>query len=552
MSVQPENIEETIESANPEYLSINSLPEVRAESWVDPVVYRDYTGEKYLGGFGATSIFDLDYATLRARSRQLFTENIYARGLIRRLVTNVINRGLSLEATPDEGILGVPKDSLADWSETVENRFAIWAKSPKLCDYYGKQTFGKIQQSVYREALVSGDVLIVQYLDDVTGLPKVRLISGESVTNPLSIDAADGDNTIEYGVELDSAKKHVAYWVINDDGEEQRIPAYGPNSGRRIAWLYYASEERIGEVRGEPLLGLILQSIKEIDRYRDSAQRKATINSILAMFIKKTVPKMGSLPVSGGVVKKGTITGINADGTSTARTIGQAIPGLVLETLQEGEEPTVHSTHGTDVNFPVFEAAVLSAIAWANEIPPEILRLTYGHNYSATQAAVNELRLKLDPCRESHADQMCAPIYDEFLTSEVISGKTRAPGFLAAKADMRQYDIYGAWVKSDWSGAIKPSTDLAKMTKGYKDLVAEGWCTNQRAARELTGTKFSQNIAIIRRENEAKAEANEPLVQQEDTRAPSDNQAGIDAILDRIDELTEMVETMQGVANDQR
>jgi hypothetical protein len=54
------------------------------------------TGDKFAGGFGATKVFTPDYWTLRQRSEQLFHENLYARGLIRRLVTNEINTGLTL------------------------------------------------------------------------------------------------------------------------------------------------------------------------------------------------------------------------------------------------------------------------------------------------------------------------------------------------------------------------------------------------------------------------------------------------------------------------
>jgi hypothetical protein len=85
-----------------------------------------HTGSKFEGGFGATQLIVPDYWTLRARSRQLFKTNLYARGLIRRLVTNEIAIGLHLEATPVESLLGVPEDSLAEWSEDIETRFALW------------------------------------------------------------------------------------------------------------------------------------------------------------------------------------------------------------------------------------------------------------------------------------------------------------------------------------------------------------------------------------------------------------------------------------------
>ena len=92
-------------------------------------------GDKFAGGFGTTQVYLTDYWTLRQRPRQLFEDNVYARGIIRRLVTNEINTGLSLDAFPDENILGLEEDSLTEWTDDVESRFAIWAKNPELCDY---------------------------------------------------------------------------------------------------------------------------------------------------------------------------------------------------------------------------------------------------------------------------------------------------------------------------------------------------------------------------------------------------------------------------------
>ncbi len=129
-----------------------------------------YDGDKFWGGFGETQLQNIDYWTLRQRSSQLFNENLYARGLIRRLVTNEITTGLSPEVLPEEKIIGVPDDSLNDWTDDVETRFSLWAENPQLCDFNGQETFGSLQQSARMEALVSGDVLVVLRQSKITKL----------------------------------------------------------------------------------------------------------------------------------------------------------------------------------------------------------------------------------------------------------------------------------------------------------------------------------------------------------------------------------------------
>lgn len=495
--------------------SIDDLDPFNQSTFFDQSSWQQSTfdGNKFTGGFGATQIFNVDYWTLRQRSSQLFTDNLYARGIVRRLVTNIINTGLMPEASPDEEIIGVPEDSLNDWTETTENRFGIWGKNPRVCDWKQTNTWGAIQRAAYLEALVAGDVLVISRQSQQTRLPMVHLVSGNKVQNPLGKDRnIKKGHTIKHGVELDPRGRVVGHWVRQDDNSTKRIAAFGEKTGRKISWLVYGTDKRLDDVRGQPLLALVLQSLKEIDRYRDSTQRKAVVNSILAMFIKKTEAKMGTLPVTGGATRRGTVK-TTEEGEKRTFNMAGLIPGVVFEELQHGEEPVHMGGQGTDVNFPIFEEAVVQAVSWSLELPPEILRLSFSNNYSASQAAINELKITINMKWGDFGETFCTPIYIEWLISEVLLQKIKAPGLLQAWRNPREYDIFGAWTTLEWYGSIKPSTDMFKQAKGSKMLVDEGWSTNAREARITTGTKFSQNMKRLKRENEQKAEAMKPILE---------------------------------------
>jgi capsid protein len=189
------------------------------------------------------------------------------------------------------------------------------------------------------------------------------------------------------------------------------------------------------------------------------------------------------------------------------------IPGVVMEELQTGEEPVGFHSQGTDVNFPAFEAAIINAVAWANEVPPEILTLAFSNNYSASQAAINEFKIYLNKFWNKWGETFCTPIYIEWLVSEALLGKFSAKGFLESWGDPMQYDVFGAWTRVDWYGSIKPSTDTLKQARGAQVMVQHGWSTNSREARMLTGTKFAQNVLWLKKENEAIARALTPLLE---------------------------------------
>lgn len=477
--------------------------------------FRDlaWNGSKFPGGFGPTDIFTTDYWTLRQRSAQLFKQVPYARGLIRRMLVNEINTGLHLECTPQEKVLGRAEDSLSDWSEDVENRFALWGADAWLCDHTEQSTWGSLQAQARLEALVAGDVLVVLRQYQPTGLPRVQLVNAAAVQTPYGRARLRGGHRIVHGVELDAQDRQVAYWVSQRDGTSKRLPAYGEKSGRRIAWLVYGCERRLDEVRGEPLLSIILQSLREIDRYRDSIQRKALILSMLAAFIKKSEDKPGTMPITGGAVRRSIETVQESGGRQRQFKNAELMPGLFIEELQQGEEPVAFQSNGTYEKFGEFEAAILQAVAWSNNMPPEVLQLSFRNNYSASQAAINEYKMALNMLRTAFGECFCTPIYQEWLLASALTRKISAPELVESWRDVAAYDVYGAWVSCDWAGQIKPAVDLSKLVAGYVQMVDVGAITRDRMARELTGTKFSHNVKKLKRENEQLAEAMRPVLE---------------------------------------
>ena len=483
-------------------LSVGSMPNYR---------YVWDSGEKFAGGLGPVDVIFKDYYALRARSAELYERNLYARGLVRRLVTNTINTGLQLEATPEEKILGFAEDELGEWSEDVENRFKLWEKNSYQCDFNERLTFGALQAEVYREALITGDVLVMLVQDPRTRAPRIRIISGERIHTPLGIKFAPG-STVTHGVEQDKRGRQVAYWVIQDDGQFKRIPAIGEKSGRRIAWLVYGTDKRSEDVRGTPLLGLVIQCLKEIDRYRDATLRKAVINSMIAMWIEKSEDTLGTRPLTGGATKRGVETTIANDGTPRQFKTAEMIPGAVFDELAHGEKVHAHQTNDTVESFGDFEEAMVATIAWCFEIPPEILTLSFSSNYSASQAAISEFKLYLNPTRERFGDEFCGPIYEDWLIAEVIKTRITADGLVDAFQSPVKDDIYGAWISNEWQGQIKPSLDPVKTTNAYILQTENGLVTHSQASREINGTKFSKNIQKLKRENEQLADAMAPLI----------------------------------------
>lgn len=488
---------------------ISTGPEVVAVSQLPPATFGYHTGDKFDSGFGLTELLYTDYWTLRARSAQLFKTNHFARGIIRRLLTAEIGSGLHLEADPLERILGMEKDSLSEWSEDVEDTFDLWGQDPRVSDELELRTFGAQQFAAKLEAFVGGDVLVVQAQHPRTGLPRVRLVRGENVRQPWPEQPIRAGSRIVDGVELDFAGRQVAYWIIQPDGTSKRLAAVGERSGRRVAWLVYGSDRRYGEVRGEPLLSIILQSLRELDRYRDSTLRKAVVNSVLAMFVTRDADALPSRGMGAGVgaIKRGTTLTTDQGGVGRPLNVAEYVPGLMVDFLQPGEDIKAGTQGGTDQAYGPFEEAVLQAIAWSMQIPPEILKLSFSSNYSASKAANAEFKIYVDAERSRFGDSFCQPIYANWLVSAVLQGRMSAPGLLESWRDLTKFVEFGAWTHADWTGHVKPETDPVKQVKALGEALNLGLTTYDRASREFNGTKFSRNARKQKREREQLEEA---------------------------------------------
>lgn len=81
-----------------------------------------WNGSKFEGSFGSITDYTcVDYWTLRKRSLRLFKENLYAKGIIRRLIWNEIHTGLVAAPMPVGSVI---------WSKKSEDE-----QEEKATDY---------------------------------------------------------------------------------------------------------------------------------------------------------------------------------------------------------------------------------------------------------------------------------------------------------------------------------------------------------------------------------------------------------------------------------
>jgi len=473
-----------------------------------------FDGDKFPDSFGYTRDYiinnGIDYFTLRRRCYQLFTENTYFSGLIKRVLRNEIFTGMYPEPTPIGSVIWPnlteeeQEENAAKYADLMNNSFTLYANDYNVFDYKKQLTFGEYQEAVRQEAILCGDVVVVSRINHQTNLPSWDIISGNDVKTPLEYNIKKG-HTITHGVERDTQNRHVAYWVQeykNDNFAFTRIPVYGEKSGRQISWMVYGGNKLLNEVRGTPILASALYMLRDLDRYRDSELRAAVIGSIIPFFIEKSpTAKPGGGVLSNAALAKANKTPNKENEVAPSKI--DMVPGMVLDNLAPGETVKAFNPTHPNINFKTFEETIISAICWGClEIPPEIGTLEFKNSYSASRQANTEFEIYLKYRAFKNAKDFCQLVYQEYIIQVVLLGDLILPGFLEVFFNPKEWQKKGAWLNAEWTAMSmsRPSVDMQREAGAYILLEDSMDMTHDVVSRRFTGMSFRAVCFIRARE----------------------------------------------------
>ena len=495
-----------------------------------------WDGAKFPGSLGPVSewVF-VDYWKLRKRSMKLFRTNTYMKGVIRRLVTNEIHTGIVATPTPMGSVLFPGRDGVeqaqkaVEYSDKIANEFDLYCNSPAVFDWSKKDTFGAFQKLVRTESLISGDGIIISRIDKATNLPRWQWVNGDHIRTPDSPNLIEG-HYIKHGVEFDKWGKRVAFYVqsiVDGAYEYERIPVRGEKSGRLISWMVYGSEHFVDDVRGEPFLADAIYMLKDLDRTRDAEVRASLVNAMIPLFLEEAPNEIKiaagpadyarslrgpAAPASAAGALSGAPLPPLPDGPSPAyldvtpptNQIDIMNPGTVYK-APNGGKITSFQTNRPNVNYSSFEKSIIAVLAWSHNIPPEILMMEFGNNYSASRQANNEFEVYLSDFVKSFSLAVNKPIYESWITQMALTGQLELPGFVRAYGNPEAWRIVNGWMQCVWTGLNRPSVDRNKEANASQTLLDNGLTTYDIEARRHSGLSFAQVMQTLKRERELMA-----------------------------------------------
>lgn len=509
------------------------------EGFMNAVTYAAYNGEKFLGGLGLSRDFSIvDLPTLRRFSVQFWRSNPIAVSIFNRLSTNVINDGLKLEAVPTDKLLtslfNLTDEQLNEWAETIEMLFDLYAFQAETVDIRKKFNLHEIALQTYDTAKISGDCLVINR-PRPDNFPYVQIIDGMDIASPmdvisnLGVNPKSGNMVIE-GVEIDANGVEIGFHIraraidpgrFTSSMDFKFIPAYNPNTGRRVANMVYGSRLRVNEYRGVPLLGHVLQSLNQIDKAMDSEQLAMLLDSLLVLSVTKDANAPESMKdllsdddSSGFKSASVNKTNILTDGSTGFDTvpINEYLPGVMINNLPRGVKVESHNSRRPNVN--VFQAVLhgIDIISASIGVPPEITLLKFNNNFSAARQAAIEFNALVNMEAFKFSCQFYDPIYKDFLFAGFLNNMIQMPGYLEAYQSNQKW-VTGAWESAVWRGISKPSIDELKQMKTFIEAVNNGFRSRTDIVSVMMGGSYDKTIKRLARDNQKLADALRPLEQ---------------------------------------
>lgn len=463
-----------------------------------------YTGGQYAdrfaywspGGGAADWHIERDLASLRNRSHDLVRNSPIAAGAIETQAVHVVGTGLSLQSRIDAALLGMDDDEAAEWQVATEREFCLWAES-RFCDAAEDQNFYELQDLVFRARAESGDVFAMLPEIEQAGWPyriRVQVIEADRVDTP---NGAENREAITQGIERDAIGRPVAAHIADRHPgtygrtgvQWSRVPFRGASG--RINLLHLKRKLRPGQTRGVPELAPIMAQLKQLDRFATAEVDAAVNSAVMSVFVTMNPDAFTELFEDGADREQYIDHATSWDGGLASGKAVNLLPGESIEAPTPGRP---------NPEFEAFFSAVMKQVGIGLNIPHEVLAKHFQSSYSAARAALLDAWRTFRIRREWLAANFCQPVYEEWLSEAVLSGRVRAPGFF------RDPLIRRAWCGSTWSGDGPGALDPLKEIQAAKERMDAGVSTLAEEVVAWDGGDWQQKHRQRARERAARVD----------------------------------------------
>lgn len=497
-----------------------------------------FNGEKNIKSLGLPLSYDIDYYGMANRAWNLYLTTDITKIVIDRLAQFTVGDGLKLQYEPDKLILkkkyNIDINSAEktnnlninqnNFQKYVESIWNIYSNS-KYISNNNQSDIHSLSTTVMINTLLCGDCLIIRRIKN--GQITLQAIDGRNVCG--GAPEHNSNNKVIDGVEINKNGEHIAYHIITETGENLRIKAKD-SKGNIQAWLVYANNSRISQVRGVSAICSIIQKIDQLSKYTENEVVASEVNSKLATVIEHTELSDGKNPLVGRELIKNNGNPIYDPELKeeTKAAILKLTNGLLIN-LGVGKTMKSFDTKRPNVNFESFLDANAKYIFASQSIPFEIAIMVFSNNFSASRAALKMFELTLKVLRKNIVvDGIYKPAFKTFFLIENLKGNLIINNF--DKIRNNPIDM-NALNKCRFISPPIPHVDPLKEVNAVVEKINNNLSTREEGMEELgnstdfdsTMERISNEIEIMKQLNIQTAEENNNQEQESSQQSSKQN-----------------------------
>lgn len=437
-----------------------------------------YNGEKNFGELGPSKDLLLDYDSFRSRGKEFSLTNEVAQMIVASMEDWVIGNGLSLESEPNDLVLkseGI-EINVQDWSDFVEARMSL-LKEMNETSYSKMRCFSQEESRAFTNSNNGGGVLCVFRIKD--GIVNVEIIDGNHVQSPTggsdwSPQLLDNGNRIIKGIELSPSNEHIAFHVLNHEGEYKRILAKSPSTGLTMACMYGGKEAGLDNHKTIPVLAGLFQTLQQMDDYKGHTLGSAKSQNAISYQIKTAVGGDAVNPIGDTIAK---VQNYAPNSEPPKDSFGQPLADKVsVETgkqaflLGEGQEISPLTKNEAELYFEAFWRTLFECVCAAAGMPPNVVLKRFDTSFSSARAAIKDWAHSLLLKRYKHGKGFNQKWYELQLHMDILTGKIQAPGYLTAFVQ-RNSVVLAAYRQARWVGDNVPEIDSKKEAEAIRVML---------------------------------------------------------------------------------
>lgn len=408
----------------------------------------NHTANGFLGSLG----------TIRSRSRESARNNPYGKGVIDKLVTNVVGTGIKpLSQAKDPAFRRQVHELWLRWTDQsdADGQLDFYGQTAQAvrCWLEGGEAFGRLRMRMPTDGLA---------------VPmQVQVLEPELCPYTHSLVMAGGAR-VRGGIEFDVIGRRIAYYFHPSRPE---LDDFDASQLRRVAAdtvTHLYDPARPGQLRGLPHLTPALVKLHELDKLDDATLLRQQLANMFALFVKRPAdPAVTDQvhPLTGEPVEDEDAPLVHLE------------PGLAQE-LNPGEEIEFSDPPDPPQGLADFMRLHLRAIAVATGVPYEVLTgdMT-GMNDRTVRVVLNEFKRRMQQVQHGIVVfRFCRPIWNAWFDRAVLAGALNVPNEYWTNPDPWRAV---KWMPQRWA-YIHPVQDI----EAEKEAVRAGFTSRSAVVSE--------------------------------------------------------------------